>query len=142
MFDSLGEELFKKIGGFGITEYQKNRLTKEALKHGELFALVPCSSGESGVLGYQNGQVAITKSMIIFGQTGKATQIGLKIRLSWLRKFPIEIFRNSTKVHKEYLWGAHKVEIIKFNFENCACELAFTMDNIEKFESALSKALK
>jgi hypothetical protein len=65
MTTSLIETLLKAVGGFGISEYQKNRLTTEALKDGELMLILPCSITESGVLGYQNGQVAITKSTIV-----------------------------------------------------------------------------
>lgn len=130
----------KALGGFGITSYQKNRLTEEALKDGKLIALIPCSLKESGVLGTQSGMVAITKKTVVFGQTGKSTQLGLKFRFSWFQRFPLSTVLNSSKEYKEYYWGALKAYHFTYFSGGTRYELTFNKENGESFERHLAEA--
>ncbi len=137
---SISEMLLKALGGFGITEFQKNRLTAEALKDGELIALIPCTIKESGILGNQSGLVAITKKSVIFGQTGKSTQLGFKLQFSWFQRFPILTVSNCTKEYKEYYWGALKAYHFKYSHNGKKFELTFNTENGDKFDKYLKEA--
>lgn len=136
---SIPEILLKSLGGFGITEFQKNRLTKKALEDGELIALIPCSIKESGLLGWQSGLVAITRKSIIFGQKGKSTQLGLKLRFSWFQKFPILNVLNYKKEYKEHYLGMLKVYHFAYSNKGKKFELIFNVENAKKFEESLIK---
>lgn len=140
MSGSIIDMLLKAIGGFGITEYQKNQLTAEALKDGELLSIIPCSIKESGMWGYQAGQVAITKTTVVFGQTGKTSQIGFKLSLSWFQRFPLSTFSNYSKSNKDYLFGAYTVYTISYSHNKKNYELIFTQENRDKFEKYISAA--
>lgn len=138
---SITDSLIKALGTFGINEFQKNRLTEEALKDGDIIAIIPCAIKESGLWGYQDGKIAITQKNIIFGQVGKSTQIGFKFKLSWFRRFPISTFATFNKSSKEFLFGLHTAYLISFSFENTDYEFLFSIENIDKFEQNLNKVL-
>lgn len=135
---SMIESLMKALGGFGITEFQKNQLTKEALKDGPVLAIIPCSNKESGAWGYQDGLVAITKTTVVFGQTGRSTQLGLKLNFSWFKRFPVSAISNYNKSQKDLLFGAYTVYTINFSHDRKNHELAFTKENRDKFEQVIA----
>lgn len=132
---SIPEMLFKALGGFGITQYQKNRLKKKALNDGDLVDLIPCALKESGVFGEQAGLIAITNNSVTFGQTGKTTRLAFKLYKSWFQKFPLSILSQIYSERKNYYFGAVKTIQFKFSYNGKNYTLIFNLKNGEKFNN-------